>query len=110
MNNESRYGTHRNKGKNNSQKSKTTETNKAKEGDMMTWQTTSIIVGFLVLYTKIIFDYASIKTNLSGVQEVLTELKIMLSHYDARIDRLERDLTILKTQHAEHHGGNNHAK
>ena len=64
----------------------------------MNWQTVSVLVGFIVLYTKVIFDYASIKSDMSGVREVLTELKVMLSKYDKRIDDLEHRLTIMETK------------
>ena len=64
----------------------------------MNWQTISVLVGFIVLYTKVIFDYASIKSDMSGVREVLTELKVMLSKYDKRIDDLEHRLTIMETK------------
>ena len=71
----------------------------------LSWEVASILVGFLVLYTKVIYDYASLKKDMGAVREVLVEIKVMMASYDNRIDSLETRLTKLETKHEQHHGG-----
>jgi hypothetical protein len=69
----------------------------------LTWQELSILVGFLVLYTKIIFDYSKIRTELQNNGTVLIKIETLLSSHDAKIDSLHTRLTTLETQHHAHH-------
>lgn len=91
--------------------------------------TVSIIVGFLVLYTKIIFDYSKIKTELQMNTTMLTKIELLLTSHDDKIEKnynlawtnalaveelktelieykklnLAIRLNTLETQHKEHH-------
>jgi hypothetical protein len=67
------------------------------------WQTISIIVGFLALYTKVVYDYSKIKTELQNNGAILIKLETMLSNHDKVIDELATRLTTLETKHNEHH-------
>jgi hypothetical protein len=67
------------------------------------WQTVSIIVGFLALYTKVVYDYSKIKTELQNNGAILIKLETMLSNHDKNISDLDTRLTMLETKHNEHH-------
>ena len=60
--------------------------------------TLSIIVGFMVLYTKVVFDYSRIKTELQSNTTVLTKIEILLSNHDDKLDLLEKRITVLETR------------
>ena len=60
--------------------------------------TLSIIVGFMVLYTKVVFDYSRIKTELQSNTTVLTKIEILLSNHNDKLDLLEKRITVLETR------------
>lgn len=63
----------------------------------------SILLGFLVLYTKVIFDYSRIKAELQQNATILVKIETLLSAYDERIELIDRRLIVIETQHHEHH-------
>ena len=67
------------------------------------WTTASIIVGFMVLYTKIVFDYSKIKAELQMNTTMLTKIEVLLTNHDSKIEALDKRLTTLETKHHEHH-------
>ena len=74
----------------------------------MTGYIIGIVVGvcsLLVLYTKVIFDYATIKASLIANTTLLRKIEIMLDKTDKAIEDHERRLTIIETQHKANHKG-----
>lgn len=54
---------------------------------MMDWEVIGGVVGLLVLYTKIVFDYSKIQTEIKSTNTVLIEIKSLLVNHDDKIDK-----------------------
>ena len=63
------------------------------------------LTSLLVLYTKVIFDYATIKSSLLANSTLLHKIEIMLEKNNDSIEDHERRLTIIETQHKSIHKG-----
>ena len=70
---------------------------------MLDLPTISIIVGFMILYTKIVFDYSKIKAELQMNTTMLQKIEVLLTNHDEKIDKLDNRLTKLETQHNTRH-------
>ena len=53
----------------------------------MDWEVIGGVVGLLVLYTKIVFDYSKIQTEIKSTNTVLIEIKSLLVNHDDKIDK-----------------------
>jgi len=70
-----------------------------------TWAIMGSIATLLVLYTKVIFDYATIKATLNGNTAILIKIETLLNGHDEDIKDLYERVAIMETKHSEHHGG-----
>jgi len=67
-------------------------------------------VSILAAFGKIVFDYATVKSQLSGISSLLIKIEHMIEGHsrrfddmDNRHDLLNNRLTIIETQHQNYH-------
>lgn len=61
------------------------------------------LVTLIGLYTKIVFDYAMIKSTLNVQTGILVRVEAFMSNIDKRVSDLEKDVLVIKTQHKQNH-------
>ena len=57
------------------------------------------IVGLLIIYTKLVFNFAKLQGQLQENTTILTKIEIKLDNYDERFDLIERRLNTIETEH-----------
>jgi len=61
------------------------------------WAIIGSIAALLIMYTKVIFDYATIKATLNGNTALLVKIEALFGNYDLRIKNNETDIVALQT-------------